>query len=233
MSNILLNLAKLQAFRDVSNHEGWEQPCKRVDEIVKFAGSNRAKMVRALWMLEGLGVALGKNGAYACWNDINPAFHPIMHVGLGVGIVQRVGFDPIALRKEIDRLSFTHSYSTWCHEGIGQMAAVQQARFMRLCVGLPIRTQKIGLPSLITRWMIGYGRVLMFSSWCVEKAMARARAVELYHTLFIRELYQGIGFATEMLSIYYPEATPKTSPVLMVGKVKAAQFFEDSWGLGV
>ena len=226
---IVQNWRKLLAFRSVSQRNAVILPSDsgmaiQINSIHEL-GLNRSldDKTIALWKMEGQGVGLGRLGR-ACPHNVRQEAKPIVHVGIGGGLVAAVGFEPCSLNNEIAR--FAPEFQPWCYEGIGHMIGLQNAPLMRRMVGMPrviCPDEKAFLESFApaerNRIALGLGRLIYFSSWSLVSAI---RKIEARGYLDVGWAVYGAAFAYTMVNHRDFDSVKRTRPVYYSYDVQCA-----------
>jgi hypothetical protein len=172
-------------------------------------------ITRSFWVMEKVSSEFFKSGDRTT-NLADPRLpvevRPIAHCGMGIGAVERLGFEKERLFPEIDRLSHP-AYRLFAYESIGAMFGVYQpGPFFRLAVGLNrlgiIPMARISRPepgpylaeldsSLKRLISHGLGRLLYFRSHSLAGALRAARRSDDFD---YASCVRGIAFALSMVN---------------------------------
>ncbi len=180
------------------------------------AGTERARIVAALWKSEGLATTVAKHRLSE--NSLmDPAIpvevRPVAHVGFGSGTAERVGFDAAALTTCFQS-ECAPGYAEFAYEGVGAMLRAYEPGFLKLLAhtrGLipfdaPAGPDSSGFfatyldqfPPHVQRLIAhGYGRILAFSHMDVYRAIQDATKLPEQR---VEPVTHGIAFAFAMIN---------------------------------
>ena len=180
------------------------------------SGTERARIVAALWKSEGLATTVAKHTLPE--NSLaDPRIllqqRPVAHVGFGSGSAEFLAFDAAKLAARF-RHDCAEGYQEFAYEGIGAMLRAYERGFFRLMthtVGLipfdaPEGPDPAGFfaayldqfPPHIQRLIAhGYGRIVAFSHMDVYRAIQEATTLPKHR---VEPVVQGIAFAFAMIN---------------------------------
>ena len=224
---------------------------RRMNEIQADARRSRDPLVktRSFWRMEKLSAELLKRGeADVAFQDprLVAEVRPIAHCGMGIGAVEKLGFQREELLAVIDRVAEI-DYKMFAYESIGaRLGVYEPGPFLRLARGLDaiglipmVPLQRPRLEPFLERFSSlerrllahGFGRLLYFRNNSVEAAIRAARRSPLDFASCVR----GIAFAFSMVNCrdvrpvmshcYQPVDGP-TAVAFEAGLVYALVFWE-------
>lgn len=161
----------------------------------------------ALWKMESLGFTYGsiaKTGDSLSNYFLPNETLPIVHVGMGAGVVESTNFDRNEIIRKIE--AFSHpGYSLFAYESLGAMLNIYDGIIFRMMLGLkhlncpnPARFIELFPPEVQRLIAHGYGRLLYLNSKSISSACRKVVVLQTCQRQYAA--IQGIAFGYAMMN---------------------------------